>query len=360
MARTARTRTTILEPMDDPVGETMLNDQEQVADELAEVLANLGEVDQGRVKGTLYLVTRGTGRFEWIKDIYPPFDWSAIYADLKAEVGGGDFQLRLTVQGRRGVLRNIPFSIMKDRTPATPPKGQDTELLALLIQSMNGSKSDMMQMMLAMNQAQAASSDRMMQMMGMLIPAMMGQQMKPGDLVAMMATMRENPSGGMKDTLDLLTTAKGLFGDGGGGDKFDPDDLVGSLVRGAGPVLGAVAKAVTGTRQDQPPPQAQLPDYTRTDAPGGALQLAPRPPGVEVVARAATGVEPRAGTGKWPILDLVRDDVLFAFRRGHDPDQAADLVMATLDREGVEESAINDLVGAFIAAGADWPEQLAA
>lgn len=350
-----RRRTTIIEPMEeDPIAQVMLTDQEAIADELSEALGTLDQVDQAKVKGTLYLVERGTNKYQWIKDVYPPFDLSNIMNELKDETGGGDFQLRITATGRRGVIKNINFSIMKDRHPmvTSAPKEDNSRDMFMMMMNMQ---------MEAGREARAAAERQMNLMMeanrqttSVLVAAMQGGT-KATDLIPLIAAMKTDPpkANGMGEMLEVMKSAKSLFGEGGG-PAFDADDLVGSAVKLGGPILQAIGRAAGERRQA---PAANPADY---QAPTGPLMLenpAPRS-AVALPMGNPTGTGARMPS-RFPVLDLIRDDLMFMFERGHEADRAAEVVYDVIERNNVGDEQINDLVGAFIAAGPAWLDELA-
>lgn len=64
------------------------------------------------------------------------------------------------------------------------------------------------------------------------------------------------------------------------------------------------------------------------------------------------GREPSA----YPIIDLIRDDVVFCYARNHDPEKAADMVYDTLDAHQVTEADINALMAAVAIAPGGYLE----
>lgn len=353
MAR--RPRTTLIEPdIMDPLDDAVMADKEETATDLAGVLEQMRGYDTGDIKGVLYKVPRGGGKFEWIEEVIPPFKPNEIMETCKERFGGGDFQLRIFAGGK--IRKNVNFSIAQDRAPLVAPKGESNDLVALLIQQSERGKSDMLQMMTMMMQQQTAASERAMsmqanqtQMMVGMMTAIMGGQAKPTDLLPLIAAMREGKAegGGLSDTLELLKTAKGLFAGGEGGGGLDADDLVGSALKLAGPVVGALGRAVQSRQEATQAVQVQAMDYT---AQPGPLQLPGAAPNPVPVEQPAT---------THPVIELVRADVLFMYGRGYDPELAAEAVFDRLDAAGVDEGAISELVAQITASGQPW-EALAA
>lgn len=330
--------------LSDPLDDAVTQDRESIADALLQTLEQLGSVDQGTIKGILYRIPIPNGKYEWIRDVYPPFDMSEIMRSLKEDIGGGDFALRIMAEGK--VRKTLHFAIMKDKMPLVAPQKDG---------------SDMMAMFGMMMQLQTASSDRMMQMMmnsqqsqssllAAVLPAMMGGREKAADFIPLLAAMRGNepPGNPMKEALETLTMAKGLFaGSGEGGPGFDADDLVGSVLKIAGPVAGAVGRAIQD-RRAQNGAVAESPVQSESAAP--LMIPAPRPE--------LHDPNPAKPASRFPILDLIREDVLFMFKRNHDPARAAEVVFDTMDAHDVAEDDINGLVAAF-SLSPDWLAELA-
>lgn len=322
---------------DDPFNQAVREDRHNVADQLADALESLGSVDQSTVRGILYKIPVPNGKYEWIRDVFPPFDLSEIMRSLKEEVGGGDYAIRLMAEGK--VRKTVHFSIMRDKTDNSQLMGRrdgTSEMLPLMVQLMSQSSDRQMQMMMTMSQQAQASQAQQTQMMVAMITAMMGNAGKPTDLIPLIAAMQsQDKGGGMKEAIETLVAAKGLFSEGAGG--LDADDLVGSVVKLAGPVAGAIGRAVQA-RQDQAQP-AQLEQL----APGGQLMLPGVDPG-RPVGLNGNPAPPMRGLASHPVLDLVRDDVTFAFNRRYDPELTAELVLDRLEEAGVTEADIGGLV----------------
>lgn len=355
MARTPRARIQQIEPDLGPLEEAVLADQANIADDLSNIFDALKDYDSGTIKGILYRKPlNGIGKYEWIEETVPPFDLSAIHNELKERFGGGSFQLRVFAGGR--IRKNVDIDIVKEKTPIIAPQkdGGDMMMMFQIMmqtqaanqQAAQVSADRQMQMMMAANQQ---SSQMMMGMMTAIVPALAGGREKTSDLMQAIAAMQ--PKGeSAKETLELMASMKTLLKDdsekGSGG--FDADDLVGSVVRMAGPVAGAVGRVFSERRgAAENPISAQQVEY----APQPSLMLGNDAPN-DIYAPAPQGA-------RHPVLALIRDDVLFMFTRNHDPERAADIVYDTIEANGVTEEQINDLVGAF-ALSTDWLGELAA
>jgi len=341
----------------DPIDDAMREDRQTLADNLTEALAQLSDVEQGALKGILYRIPIPNGKYEWIRDVYPaappspPFDMSDIMRSLKEEIGGGDYALRLMADNK--VRRTVHFSIMRDRVDPAAAAKKDEGTSLSMFQLMMTQQAD------SRREAQA-SADRQMQMMQQanqqtmqmfaamssqttaILTAMMANREKVTDLVPLFSAMQP-PQGGMKDAVETLVALKGLLPGEGGGGGFDPDDLVGSAVKLAGPLLAA------GGRMLQ---QRQAAGHEALAEPAQALALPGAPGPLQLT------MNPAPDDPVERVLRHIRDDVLFMFRR-YDPELAAEAVYARIEAAGVGEQELNDLVAAFYASP-DWIEDLAA
>lgn len=342
----------------DPLNKAVSEDRQNLADELKEVLDSLSQFDQSSIRGMLYRVPIPNGKWDWIQDVFPPFDMAQIMHSLKEEIGGGDYVLKIMADSKP--RKNLHFSIY----------GKKNSSDALMVPNNNGEQNMSFMQMLLAQQADARrdaqeSNDRMMtvmqqsnqtsmQMMMAMMTAMAGSREKVSDLLPVFAAMQaNNKGGGFKETLEALVVAKDLFA-GGGGDKdeapgFDADNVVGSLVRMAGPVASAISRAVGRGGQAQPNPAAV--DYTGAEPepvaplmmPGPAPQPAIAPPGVPRDTIDAAGY----GPSRFPLLEAVRDEVVFMFAKAYHPRTAAAAIYDRVVDLGVTEDQLGELVLAF-------------
>jgi hypothetical protein len=353
---------------DDPIDDVVMNDRKNIAAEFGDILEGLSGVDQGAIKGVLYKVPPGQAKYEFIKEVLPPFDIVAIMNDLRETHGGGDYQLRLFVNGR--IKKNVNFSIAKTSTSDNPlirNGGNNMDFIQIMLTQQNQARaeqaaladrqrSDMQLMLTTMMQSAAAQQTAMMQMMGMILPAMMGGKEKTSELLTAFAALQGNKGGGMDETLGLLKTAKDLFS---GGSKEDlaenAGDLIGEGLKLAGPLIGSLAKGLENRRAQNPIVQGGM------QAPGVFIPPQPAMLPMSVPAEARPDV-PVVETGeqksRFPILDVIKEDVLFLFKRGHDPDLAAEVVLETLEKASIDEAALFELIAAFHASP-NWIEELA-
>lgn len=351
MARRAATILPTGFRQEDALDSAVSQDRENVADQLAEVLEQLGTVDQGSIKGILYRLPVPNGKYEWIRDVYPPFDMSDIMRTLKEDIGGGDYALRIMAEGK--VRKTIHFAIMKDKpTSLIAPQRDDTMggMLPMMFQMMMKQSEDAARQRADDMRDRQAASERMTTMLvglgGIVAPLLLGGKEKTSELMMAIAAMQPKPADGssMKDALETLTLAKGLFKDDNPAPTLDTDNLVSSGLKFAGPLVGSLAKAFSERRV--PAERAQLTDHGAPPP----LHFAPAAPQL--------GHVPAAPASNYPVLDVIREDVLYCFKRGHDPERTAELVYDAIENAGVSEEAINELVAAF-ALSSDWLADLA-
>lgn len=341
-----RPRTTIIEPDEtDPITGAIIEDTAATADQLVDILEQLRGYEVGDIKGVLYKVPKGGGKYEWIEEVAPPFKPGEMMEMLKERFGGGDFQLRIFAKGR--IAKNVQFSIAAERSPLVAPDTGKADTMTLF-QIMMAQQAD------ARRDSQAAA-DRQMQMMAQqqattmqmfatmsqqttaLMTAAFGSREKISDLAAVLRPPQEGNK--LTETLEVLKTAKGLFaGSEGGG--FDPDDLVKSAASLAGPVIAAAGRYVQERRQT---PQVEGMDYTALPAPEGQLMLPGVPP-----------AEPAPGVQFHPVISVIRDDVLFLQSRNANVELAAELVLERLEENGVTEGQVNELVAQVSQAPDPW------
>lgn len=348
-------RTTVVEPQDDqdaPYREAMRADNEATAEKWLEVVEEFGGLSDGSVKGHLYKVER-SGKFQWIGEYWPPFDQAEIFREMREKYAGGDFQLRITVQGRRGVQKTVAFSVAPGPTTGQQQQRSEGmgEILPLMLQMMQGSADRQMQMMMTMMQQGQASQQQQTQLMVGMMTAAMGGREKMSDLLLAVNSLKGTDDKG--GTLEFLRAAKELFGGSEGGAGFDPEgSLIENGMKLAGPIIGALSRAA---EQRQPVHvgaqvvgQPQVITRPAIDA----------PPHVTPVAVTPVSDTPPVNV-PFPILAEIADDVMLHFRKGREPDTSAELVYELLiDRPNLGAE-IDELVTAF-SLSPDWLSDLAA
>lgn len=325
----------------DPLAAAVREDREGVADQLSDVLEGLSGVDQGSIKGILYRIPVPNGKYEWIREVFPPFDLSGLMGTLKEDIGGGDYALRIMAEGKP--RKTIHFSIMKEKQTLVTDAGRSGDMMPMIFQMMMKQSEDASRQRAEdMRDRQAASERQMTMIVGLAtaaIPVIMGGREKTSDLMQAIAAFQPKPdNNSMQETLTLLTTAKTLFGDNKPDDnKFDPDDLAGAALKFGGPIVGAIGRAFQARAGNGGAPG----EAPQTDTPPRLMLPDAREP------RADGSPDPTSAPSAYPVLDLIREDVLFFYGRNHDPEKAADLIYDVIEAAEVPEEEINALVTAF-------------
>jgi hypothetical protein len=372
-------RTTIIEP-EDAIDGVSREDTEEIAVQLSDLMSELRSVTTDDSDIIVYKAMEKGGKWAYIKTLQPPIETNSLLEDLRVEWGGGEYFFRVRAKGKIVTTKRIVLA--GDPTPKKQEQsngGEIRELLPLLLNTSQKASSDNMTMMMAMmSESRAASERQSSMMMGMftaIIPALVGGKTDPAQMFASIASamqsMKPDPptGGGMKDTLELLATAKGLFGDGGGGGGSD--DIFTAGLKTFGP---AVAEALTrgggasaGGSPSQGAPLA-LPHMRANPNPPMVPAYRPRSVGVPIPA---TGMGPprempeTLPAGDVPagspeaILSLIREDVLFLAGRNYPPDLAAEAVLHKISEAQITTEQVNALVIRF-AASPDWLSDLAA
>lgn len=346
-----RTSRTIIENEETPLDEAMREDQQRIASDLSAALESLGEFTDTGTTFKVFKLPRGSGKFEWCFDITPPFNSSELMEELREKYGPGDYCIRVYVAGQSGLKAQRNFSIAGIKTPMVQHNsGSDLkDVLPLLIGQMNSSKSDMMammqmqmQMQQAAQQQQQAATQQNTQMMLGLVTAMMGAREKPAELIAAFAPLMAPKSGGFGEVVEIIKAVKELGGNSSGGD----DDSLMGIAKMVAPAIPDLAKSIAGAlpRRQQETQEVRILPQAGNGAtpPNASPQLA----------------APVEG-GRFPLLAAIREDVLFYFRRGHDPEFAADGVYEVLEKAGLNENDLAPIVAAFLASP-NWLDELAA
>lgn len=338
-------RIATIEPNSDPVDEIVREDRENVAEELATAIASINGISSGNIKGYLSRVPRGGGRPETIETLYPPFDPDAIIEDLKERFGGGDYNLRIMETGKPGVRKNIQFSIAKERASLIAPREEKTDMTMMMFQMMMKQSDDAARQRADDMRDRQSASERQMQLMATMataiIPALMGGREKTSELMTAIAAMQPKPQeNDLEKTVNTFAALKTIFKDDTSKEGFNADDMVGSIVRAAGPIAGAVGKAFSGSRGGA----AQEPEVPQLEGGAQPLRLPhnPAPP---------SGNEPEPTN---QILRLIRPDVLYFFGRRHAPDLAAEAVYDVIVRAGITDEEINGTFAPYAFSDDKW------
>ena len=353
MARAA-TRRNSAEQIDiapDAFEEVMDNDRQSTADDLAAALDAFNAVTGSNVKATVFRIPKGVGKWEWCLEIQPPVDTGELMGVLKNEFGPGDYAMRVWADGRVRTTKHFSIAVTKTLGQA-PPRNDNNEILPLLIQQMQASKTDTMQMMTMMMQQSSASSDRQMQMMMGMMTAMMGGKDKTSEVMAALAPFmhRDAPANTMKDTIETLAAVKGLLGNGDAGSS---DDGIMGLVKSAAPMIGDAFKGLGDFAAAKRAEAEQR--HIITTQPAGYVAPLSEPGRILGPAPAPMVPQPEAPMlGMPPVLALIKDDILFMFRRGYDPQLAADALFDILNKNGVKFEDVQPIIEGLPQAG---PEQ---
>lgn len=354
----------MVEPRTDPLDEAVIIDQEGIAGNLTEVLEKLSAYDSSSIKGVLFQKPKnGVGKFEWIEEISPPFDMSGIMQELKERFGGGDFRLSIFAGGK--VRKHIEFSIVREKTTlVAPPKTGDDNMMMFMQMMMNNQQESaresraaadrQMQMMMQMQNQSSENSRNSMTAIVTMMTAGMGNQPKVTDFLPMM--MNKGESGSLKEMVETLVALKGITEPAAPG--FDADNIVGSVLKIAGPVAGAIGKAASGVMERRQQGQQQSQTIQLQEQPT-SLEF-PTLPGPQ--AQNPTQALPAPVGGPAALIALIRPDVNYFFGRRHDVELAAEavygVISAGLDSGQVTESDLNDMVTAFMGSP-DWVGELA-
>ena len=220
------------------------------AETLSDFLLDLTETDNVTV--SVYRATAGRARGAYLFQ-YQLADRSfpELLDELRDNYNGGEFRA-FVYDGRKriankAIMVEVP-NVKKDvygRAIAAVPAAAPVPAGATSI--------DLMMMQMREDAAQArkdasAANDRTNNMMLKMFEVMnkpmpVAQNTSATEIVALITAlngMEKNSGGSMKDTLDMLATAKGLFGDGGGDSG---GGVIDKLVSAGMPLLGKLADA---------------------------------------------------------------------------------------------------------------------
>lgn len=365
----ARRAARIIEPeFADPIAEVIAGQRENTAEELSDILAELGSVVTADSNIKVYKEADRGGEWAYCKTLEPPLQTEGLLDELRQEWGGGRYFIRVFADKKIVTTRRL--TIAGDKNPARPQAQPDktAELFPLMLQMTQKSSGDMATMLTAMMQQQQASmqmsmqqqmaaSDRQMQMMMGMMTAVLGGQSKPEQLLAAFAPLLAQKSGGgMDETIKGLVALKELINPGEGGGS---DDMFTTAMKTFGPaVASALAKPAETPPPNPGPPMLAAPH-------GPPPRLPPMRPGPQYVPRdGAVAITPTATPeasqgSPDPVLAAIREDVLFFAKRGTDPALAAEAVLEQIDKAGITDEQVTALVVRFTAS-ADWLSDLAA
>lgn len=331
-----------IDPSDMAVADARLRE----AVELGDILESLDAFADSKIKVQLHQVDRA-GKPQYIRTLAPPVDIETLADELREEYGGGDFILKVMLNGK--FKDNKAFSIAmpkssarRDLVPIVAPAPKDN--MELFLQMSNESRKDQMTMMTTM----------MTGMIGMMTALAGGRPAAaagadPAAMIASLASTMKSlqpepaavaPPNSMKDMLETLQAMKDLIGEGAGGDDPSFMGLAGKLL----PALFDAAKS--GALAGGPAPVAALPaaEPGQIYGPAGPREVVP--------------LRDIPDTPGHRVLALIRDDLAYCLKRGHDPETAAELIYGVLQQNGVGLNDLAAVVAEFSAAGDNWPAEL--
>jgi hypothetical protein len=340
----------------DPLESALFSDAEGLGERLADIVDKLRDFDEADIKGMLYRKPdSGMGGFQWIEDLSPPFDMSAIRSYLKGSVGGGAYRLSLFAKGR--IRANFEFSIMGDRKTDKPAANANGDILAIMITQQAEDRRLQAENARRAEERYERERDRRAEFQGQLILAaiaaapaiipLLNNREKLADIIGLMNANKPDKTD-LKETFEIITLAKNLTG--GDSDKFDASDIAGSIARLAGPALAGLAKAMPGRR---PPEEAA--EYEEEPQ---ELYTPPPPATLAAPAAGAPAAAPQRQS-EFPAINMIKPHVVYFFHSQQDPGLAAEAIDAIIRRERVPKEDIDALVAAFSLAGDGWLELLA-
>lgn len=362
---TARRRAPGIEQFlpNDPLADAVALEAAGLADRLGAILGEARQYDQGAgILGYLYRKPQqgmGSLKFEFAERMGVPDDVGQLLEYVQGKYGGGDYRLQIFAGGKtRG---NFEFSILgppKAINPAAPAPAADdpmkgTNLLAVMMNMQAESRRDMMEQQRFAMEQQGRRDAQLMQTLAVVVPVlaplMFGGREKMSEVIAMMNANRPAQAS-LKEQVETLSLLKGVVGGEEKGETFNPDDLVGSIGRFAGPLIGAAGRAFGSARGGAP-----------GEGEGAAPQALELPPPQQLAppVLGAPAAPPAATTRPLPpLLAMVAPDVHYMFTRRLPPDLAADAIVDILQRAGVTDEDVNELVAAFLVSP-DWKVDLA-
>jgi hypothetical protein len=353
-----RTAFTVPPKTSDPIDAVLGEDEDRMADDLSDTMQELSGLSGSDVKVHVFRITK-KGPWEHCKTLEPPVNTDGLIEELKEDYGAGEYVMRTYAAGR-GIVSNKRFAIAAPKSAAVRPsfmagRGEEDWMMRLLLEGRDRGGNDMMPMVTMMMKSQEQAAQSFRDMMGLLIPAMMAGKVSaesPTDqLLKAMALTKElqGPQANMKDMLETFSMFKALTdgGEGGGG-------LMG-MAEKALPLLANFAEAAQrNSAGATPPPQLGQPPSQALPAPRS------EPPPVTGAGSAPAPANDAPAAATHPLIDLVREDVIYFMNRGHNPELAAEAVADVLENAGKGEEEVRGLGLEIFAAGEAWPDALAA
>jgi hypothetical protein len=344
----------------DPFADAVFTDTLGVAGELGDFLDQLKAFDVSSIKAMLYRKpASGVGGYAYLGVVPAPIHMDAVMEYLKEEFGGGDYRVSVFAGGK--TRKQIEFPIYGLAKPLKSINGtstassgdmKPTDMLGLFMQMQESARreaaerrSEMMEQLRADRERDRDRTSAMVALAGSIAPALIPVLFNREKLSELLAIMKagEGEKSSLKDTVELVVLLKKAFGEDRGGD-FDPENVMGSIARLAGPVVGGLGRAFSANRA---PPQEEA-----SPAELGELHLPPPEP-PQIAPAAAPGAPAN------PVLHLIRPHLLYLYSAQLPPDLAADALVDIMERSGVTDENLNELVAAFTLSP-DWKADLAA
>lgn len=345
-----------LRPPPRPFDTQQLEQEQEIASEVARIMEAIKAFDQDKVTASVYVKSgNGIGPWKWADDVGLPPDFPAMMQDMRERFGPGDYELRVTALGR--IRANSPFSIAKERTPppgSTPPAAAAApmgmaDILSMMMAQAAEARREAADQRREAADAAARSNALLIGMVTAVAPALIPvftrreTPTSTADMLALVTAMQagKGDKTSLKDMVETLAVLKTLTepnapaGDRDeGGSGFDLAEILGDGRRLVGPAVRALADMVTA----RPQAVAQVGDGQQ----GGQVQGA---------SGQLTLSAPGAAPSRYRVLDLVRTDVVYFFQRGFDPEKAADLVYDVIDANieagVITAGEINEIAAAF-------------
>ncbi len=356
-----------IEPSD-AMSQVLEEDDAHLADGVSDVLAHIRAIANDDSKINIYKVNTKGGSWEYIKTLTPPFDMDTLLDDLRDEWGGGNYTLRVLAKGKIVTTKQISIAGPPKVPTVGQVKSEGSEMIPLLLQQINSSKSDNMAMMTMMMQSQqqaaAQQSQMMMGLMTALIPVMAGNKQDPVALIQAFAAMQpQKDNAPMSEMIQNMIAMKELMGDGGGGGS--EDSFMGSAAKALLPMLAKGAESMVNTnpqsplntdpRNHPPPMSAMRPAPMLAMRPNPTAFAPPPMPPLNPSPIATAPVTPGPASG---LMALIGEDVLYFAKRGHDPAMSAGAILDVIENAGISEDEILAMVIQF-QSSPDWIADLA-
>lgn len=348
----ARRAATTIEAEPDLLGEAMAGDREKTATELAEALEYLGSITDSTVKAIVYKLEKN-GKWGFVKEMRPPIDSLELMDDLQRDYGPGEYPIRIMAGNRIMTTKSITIAGSKQDRSGLPRQDSNgmggTDMLRLVMEQTSRSRDDqgdMFKMMMAMmqnsnQQTMQAMQHSSAQMMTLVTAIMAKPSESPTAVLAQLADinskMNPDKSHSLTETVETLKVLKDFAGGGDGGSEKDffgrAMDALPALMEGVGGMMRGGGLPMVGPAQPQSfngaPPAPMV-----THAPS-------------MLVEASTEPEQPIPPPSNRVLAIIKDDVLFYFKRQSDPEFAAEGIVNTLMQNEVTQDELSKLIVQF-------------